>query len=210
MKQFISASCLKAKNQGGLLLVPTREEKSLQATQLLSFIPGQFVRIYQVIQSQKGSRMLRVSRNALHKLAHPEARYQPPASQKESASASKLSCSLGSKQLLKSKSLKLMSFMVRISLIRVFSRVTTCLALDKVAPSGCFLSSSKFKQWLSFLFYSVLNRHMPPPKPVHYFFLAEGHRSATSLCFCNCRCSKERHHTSLCQQLARAGNELWS
>lgn len=86
---------------------------------------------------------------------HTEARYQPPASQKESASASKLSCSRGSKQLLKSKSLKLLSFMVRISLIRVFSRVTTCLVLNKVAPSGCFLSSSKFKQWLSFLFYSV-------------------------------------------------------
>ena len=45
---------------------------------------------------------------------------------------------------------------------------------------------------------------------MHYFFPAEGHRSATSLCICNCRCSQQRHHTSLCQQIDRAETELCS
>lgn len=76
----------KPRNQSGLVLVSTSKEKSLQATQLLSLFPGQFVRIYQVIQRQKGPRMLKVSRNALHKLAHRQRKGTSHLSPRESIS----------------------------------------------------------------------------------------------------------------------------
>lgn len=46
---------------------------------------------------------------------------------------------------------------------------------------------------------------------LHCIFLREAHGSeTTSLCFCNCRCSKQRHHTSLYQQVAGDKTEMWS
>lgn len=45
---------------------------------------------------------------------------------------------------------------------------------------------------------------------LHYIFPREAHGSATSLCFCNCRFSKQRHHTSLCQQVDGDKIEMWS
>lgn len=46
---------------------------------------------------------------------------------------------------------------------------------------------------------------------LRYIFLRDAHGSATtSLCFCNCRCSKQRHHTSLYQQVAGDKTEIRS